>query len=88
LLLATLTALPLPLAVPATAGPLELAVEVLPGDNALPDCDDPSVIADVQDRFAYGAANMLQAELVLTDIDRIRQTYPTIIKPSPVARRY
>lgn len=75
-------------AVPAAAGVLEPPVAAVLGADALPTCDDPAVLADVQERFAYGAAGMLQADLALVAVDRVRQTHPLVDRPSPVTRRY
>lgn len=74
--------------VPASAGVLEIPLSALPGADTVPACDDASVLADVQDRFAYGAAGMLQADLALVAVDKVRQTHPLVTRPSPVARRY
>lgn len=73
---------------PAAAGVLEVPLSALPGADAVPTCDDPSVLADVQERFAVGAADMLQTDLTLRAVDKVRQTHPVATKPSPVARRY
>lgn len=73
---------------PAAAGVLEVPLSAWPGTDAVPACDDPSVLADVQERFAYGAANMLQADLALVAVDKVRQTHPLVTRPSPVVRRY
>lgn len=73
---------------PAGAGVLEVPLSALPGADAVPACDDASVLADVQERFAAGAAGMLQADLALIAVDKVRQTHPLVTRPSPVARRY
>jgi hypothetical protein len=75
-------------AAPASAGLLEGPLSNIVGTDAVPACDDPSVIADVQERFATGAYGMLQADLALVAVDKVRQTHPLASTPSPTTRRY
>jgi hypothetical protein len=72
----------------ARAGLLEVPLDAALTPGALPTCDDPSVIADVQERFAAGAVGALNTDLSLVTVGRIRQTHPVVTKPSPVARRF
>lgn len=73
---------------PAAAGLLEGPLSAVFGTDAVPLCADPAVLAEVQERFAYGAVGMLRADIALIGFDRVRQTYPLETRPSPVARRY
>jgi hypothetical protein len=85
---AALVAAALCAALPAEAGVLEGPLATILGTDAVPTCDHPSVLADVQERFAYGAVGMLKADLALIAVDKVRQTHPVATTPSPTARRY
>jgi hypothetical protein len=73
---------------PAAAGPIEAIADAAMTPGYLPDCQDASVIGEVQGRFSTGAAGMLQAALALDTVDHVRQTHPVVSRPSSIARRY
>lgn len=51
-------------------------------------CADEGVLASIRHRFAYGAARVEKRDLGIVQVDRIRETYATVDRPSPIPRRY
>lgn len=60
------------------------AVEIF----GLPSCTDSGVLADIRDRFAYGAARVEGRSLALGEITAIREIRAGVEAPSPIARRW
>ena len=73
----------------AEAGVVEQAVLAIPATGALPACDDPSVLGEIRDRFAYADMNVLHRGEALGTVEKIRQTSLwTFSHGSPTVRRY
>lgn len=64
-------------------------------DALVPQCDDPAVLAEVEDQFEYGAPRMLEADLEILEFSGMHEkAYFPLVRsdplppPQPIERRY
>lgn len=73
----------------------DLAVRPLPPQRAVvvdakvPLCTDPSVLAEVEDQFDYGAEHMLKSSVQIVEFSGLfEKAYFPALEDSPIERRY
>ena len=58
-------------------------------DALVPTCDDPKVLAEVEDQFEHGAVEMLQTGYVIQEFsDMAEKAYFPLSEDRPIERRY
>ncbi|WP_102957931.1 hypothetical protein [Mangrovicella endophytica] len=84
-------ALVAPFAVPASAADLMMmrtTHQPVPSAT-LPFCENPKVLAQVEDQFEYGAPQMLKSDLAITEFsDLFEKAYFAANEERPIERRY
>ncbi|MDY8109741.1 hypothetical protein U0C82_11385 [Fulvimarina sp. 2208YS6-2-32] len=82
------------LAGPAAAADLQQGMAPVAG-QLVPRCDDPAVLAEVEDQFEYGAPRVLEADLEILEFSNLQEKAyePQILAdeippPQPIERRW